>query len=158
MRMKSFFMNKAKELLLVAGVIFLVMFPYIWKGQDVQVNVWDNLDSNVVWYKMLKDQNKIFAGPSVMVQGFVTETPRFSYPSGLNVEAVLYFLLPPFTAFWVNKLLIIICAFIGMVLLFSAHLKTKQLEIVAVGLLWATLAYNQHIGISIAGLPLVFWS
>jgi hypothetical protein len=151
-------MDKAKELLLVVGVIFLVMFPYIWKGQDVQVNVWDNLDSNVVWYKMLKDQGKIFAGPEVMVQGFVTETPRFSYPSGWNVEAVLYFLLPVFTAYWVNKLLIIICAFGGMLLLFSHHLDNKRSEVISIALLWATLAFNPHIGISVAGLPLLVWS
>src|SRR5690554_2138951 len=151
-------MNKAKELLLVAGVIFLVMFPYIWKGQDVQVNVWDNLDSNVVWYKMLKDQGKIFAGPEVMVEGFVTETPRFSYPSGWNVEALLYFLLPPFMAYWVNKLLIIICGLGGMVLLFSSSLDSKRSEVVFIGLLWATLAFNPHIGISVAGLPVLVWS
>ncbi|HLW33965.1 MAG TPA: DUF6044 family protein [Aequorivita sp.] len=150
-------MNKAKELLLVAGVIFLVMFPYIWKGQDVQVNVWDNLDSNVVWYKMLKDQGKIFAGPEVMVQGFVTETPRFSYPSGWNVEAVLYFLFPPFTAYWTNKLLIIIFAFVGMVLLFSRHLNSTRSEVMSIALLWATLAFNPHIGISVAGLPILVW-
>ena len=151
-------MNKAKELLLVAGVIFLVMFPYIWKGQDVQVNVWDNLDSNVAWYKMLKDQGKIFAGPETMVQGFVTETPRFSYPSGWNVEAVLYFLLSPFTAYWLNKLLIIMFAFGGMVLLFSRHLESNRSEVIIISLLWATLAFNPHIGISVAGLPVLVWS
>src|SRR5690606_9812864 len=151
-------MDKAKELLLVAGVIFLVMFPYFWKGQDVQVNVWDNLDSNVVWYKMLKDQGKIFAGPEVMVQGFVTETPRFSYPSGWNVEAVLYYLLPVFAAYWVNKLLIIVCAFTGMLFLFSHYWNRNRYEVILIALVWATLAFNQHIGISIAGLPLLVWS
>ena len=151
-------MFKVKELLLVVGVIFLVMLPYIWKGQDVQVNVWDNLDSNVVWYKMLKDQGKVFAGPETMVHGFVTETPRFSYPSGWNVEAVLYFLLPPFAAYWLNKMLIIMGAFGGMFLLFLHHLGGKRSEAVFIALLWATLAFNPHIGISVAGLPLLVWS
>lgn len=151
-------MFKVKELLLVVGVIFLVMLPYIWKGQDVQVNVWDNLDSNVVWYKMLKDQGKIFAGPEVMVQGFVTETPRFSYPSGWNVEAVLYYLLPVFAAYWVNKLLIIVCAFTGMLFFFSHYWNRNRYEVILIALVWATLAFNQHIGISIAGLPLLVWS
>lgn len=151
-------MDKYYGPLAVVLVISLLMFPYIWKGQDVQVNVVDNLDSNVVWYKMLKDQGKFYSGPEVLVEGFVMETPRFSYPSGLNMEAVLYFWLPPFTAFWINKLIITISAFLGMVLLFSAHLKIRKWEIVTLGLLWATLAYNPHIGISVAGLPLVFWS
>src|SRR5690606_34913134 len=107
-------MNKAKELLLVAGVIFLVMFPYIWKGQDLQVNVWDNLDSNVVWYKMVKDQGKIFAGPQVMVEGFVTQSPRFSYPSGWNVELLWVYFFDVFTAHWLNKLLILAIGFASM--------------------------------------------
>src|SRR5690554_5714150 len=149
-------MNEAKELLLVAGVIFLVMFPYIWKGQDVQVNVWDNLDSNVVWYKMLKDQGKIFAGPEVVVQGFVTETPRFSYPSGWNLEALLYFLLPPFVAYWVNKLLVIIFAFGGMVLLFSRYLNHHKWEVFFIGFFWASLHFIPLFGFSLSGFRLFF--
>src|SRR5690554_5781527 len=149
-------MNEAKELLLVAGVIFLVMFPYIWKGQDVQVNVWDNLDSNVVWYKMLKDQGKIFAGPEVMVQGFVTETPRFSYPSGWNVELFLVYFFNVFTAFWINKLLIILIAFASMFYFLKTNVKHGVGLYIGLSLVWATLAFYPHRGVSIAALPLIF--
>jgi hypothetical protein len=149
-------MDKAKELLLVAGVFFLVMFPYIWKGQDVQVNVWDNLDSNVVWYKMLKDQGKIFAGPEVMVQGFVTETPRFSYPSGWNVELFLVYFFDVFTAYWINKLLVFLIAFVSMFYFLKNEVKDGAAFFVGLSLVWATLAFYPHRGISIAALPLIF--
>jgi len=149
-------MNKAKELLLVAGVIFLVMFPYIWKGQDVQVNVWDNLDSNVVWYKMLKDQGKIFAGPEVMVQGFVTETPRFSYPSGWNVELLLVYFFDVFTAHWLNKLLILAIGFVSMFYFLKHEVKQPVVYCFGLSLIWATLAFYPHRGVSIAALPLIF--
>src|SRR5690554_4745157 len=147
-------MDKAKELLLVAGVIFLVMFPYFWKGQDVQVNVWDNLDSNVVWYKMLKDQGKIFAGPEVMVQGFVTETPRFSYPSGWNVELFLVHLFDVFTAYWLNKLFILLIGFLSMLYFLKNEVKQGAAYYVGFSLVWATLAFYTHRGISIAAIPL----
>src|SRR5690606_9742351 len=150
------FMNKAKELLLVAGVIFLVMFPYIWKGQDVQVNVWDNLDSNVVWYKMLKDQGKIFAGPEVRVEGFVTETPRFSYPSGWNVEVMLVYFFNVFNAYLLNKLFIILIAFFSMYAFLKKEVKGEEDLLIGLSLIWATLAFYPHRGISIAALPLIF--
>src|SRR5690606_29905945 len=150
------FMNKAKELLLVAGVIFLVMFPYIWKGQDVQVNVWDNLDSNVVWYKMLKDQGKIFAGPEVMVEGFVTETPRFSYPSGWNVELILVYFFNIFNAYWLNKLLVTVISFFSMYVFLINEVKGEKSLLIGLSLIWATLAFYPHRGISIAALPLVY--
>src|SRR5690606_7313613 len=73
-------------------------------------------------------------------------------------EAFLYFLFPTFTAYWVNKLLIIICAFGGMLLLFSHYLERKRCEVILISLLWATLAFNPHIGISVAGLPILVWS
>lgn len=59
--MKLLNIVRPKELLLILSVFFLVMFPYIWKGQDVKVNVWDNLDSNLVWYKMLKSALNLHA-------------------------------------------------------------------------------------------------
>lgn len=149
-------MDKAKELLLVAGVIFMMMFPYIWQGQGVQVNVWDNLDSNVVWYKMLKDQGKIFAGPEVMVQGFVTETPRFSYPSGWNVELFLVYIFDVFTAYWLNKLFILLVAFASMFVFLKQEVKQLPTYFIGLSLVWATLAFYSHRGISIAALPLIF--
>lgn len=149
-------MFKVKELLLVVGVIFLVMLPYIWKGQDVQVNVWDNLDSNVVWYKMLKDQGKIFAGPEVMVQGFVTETPRFSYPSGWNLELFLVYFFDVFTAYWINKLLILLIGFASMFYFLKEEVKDGAGFYIGLGLIWATLAFYPHRGVSIAALPLIY--
>lgn len=149
-------MQKFKEAGLVAGVVFLVMFPYIWKGQDVQVNVWDNLDSNVVWYKMLKDQDKIFAGPDVMVEGFVTETPRFSYPSGWNVELIFVYFLNVFNAYWLNKFLIILVAFFSMYSFLNIGVNGKKGLLIGLSLIWATLAFYPHRGISIAALPLVY--
>src|SRR5690606_19344801 len=154
--MKSAVRDKGKDLLLVVGAIFLVMLPYIWKGQDVQVNVWDNLDSNVVWYKMLKDQGKIFAGPEVLVQGFVTETPRFSYPSGWNVELLLVYFFDVFTAYWVNKLLIMLVAFASMYFYLKMEVKEGDIYCAGLGLIWATLAFYPHRGISIAALPMLF--
>lgn len=149
-------MDKFYGPLAVVLVISLLMFPYIWMGQDVQVNVVDNLDSNVVWYKMLKDQNKIFAGPHEMVQGFVTETPRFSYPSGLNVELVLVQFFDIFTAYWINKLLIILIGFLSMCLFLQREKLNESGSVIGLSLLWASLDFYTHRGISIAALPMVF--
>lgn len=105
---------------------------------------------------MLKDQGKIFAGPEVMVQGFVTETPRFSYPSGWNVEMLLVYFFDVFTAYWLNKLFVLVIGFASMYCFLKNEIQEEADIYVVMSLLWATLAFYPHRGISIAALPLVF--
>ncbi|MDO9551787.1 DUF6044 family protein [Rhodonellum sp.] len=143
---------------LVTVVLWLLMFPYLWLGEQVPIIVSDNLDSNVAWYKMLRDQGMIFSGPMEMVKGMVIETPRMSYPSGLNLELLLYFFFPPFLAYALNKFLIGLIAFACM-FVFLSHQKPENstsLTKVLFSLVWATLVFYPHRGISIAALPLIF--
>ncbi|XFE77029.1 DUF6044 family protein [Algoriphagus halophilus] len=54
---------------------------------------------------------KDFSSWNTPVEGMLIETPRFSYPSGFNVEMVLYEFFPHLNAYMINKALIIIIAF-----------------------------------------------
>lgn len=143
---------------LVMVVFLLLMFPYVWLGEQVPIIVSDNLDSNVVWYKMLTDQGKIFSGPMEMVNGMVLETPRMSFPSGFNLELLLYFISPSFLAFSVNKFLISFIGFVSMFVFLSSQKPESSLSLTKIlfSLVWATLVFYPHRGISIAALPLVF--
>ncbi|WBL41259.1 DUF6044 family protein [Algoriphagus halophytocola] len=143
---------------LLAFLVFvLLLLPYFIFGKDVFLPVSDNMDSNLAWYKMLKDQGKIFTSWNTPVQGMMVELPRFSFPSGYNLEMLLYALFPFFKAYILNKALIIIIAFFS----FRYWLRGQELVLrntyleVFLCLLWASLAFYPHRGISIAALPAV---
>ena len=141
-----------------AGTVFIVLLlPYLIFAEDVYLPVSDNMDSNLAWYKLLKDQGKIFSSWNTPVKGMLLELPRFNYPSGFNVELLLYAIFPFFKAYLLNKALIIGIAFFS----FRFWLRGQKLidentflEFL-ISLLWASLAFYPHRGISIAALPAV---
>lgn len=138
-------------------VVILLLLPYLIYGEDVYLPVSDNMDSNLAWYKLLKDQGKIFSSWNTPVEGMLLELPRFSYPSGFNIEMLLYALFPFFKAYVLNKALIIGIAF------FSFRFWLRGQKLIAENtlletlfcLLWASLAFYPHRGISIAALPAI---
>lgn len=143
--------------LIPIGVLGILLFPYIWQGEGVFIPVSDNLDSNLAWWKSLKDQGLIFSAWDTPVEGMILESPRFTYPSAFNVEGILYFLFPVFLAYIINKGLIFLLAYLS----FRYWLKSQTDFLVStfhlymIPLLWATLAFYPHRGISIAMLPLI---
>jgi hypothetical protein len=140
-------------------VLILIFLPYLWHGEGVKLIVQDNLDSNVSWYTSLKQQGKIYAPPWTKVDGMVISTPRFSYPSGLNIELSLYSIFSPFVAFALNKALIVIFAFFSMRFLLhtlEGRNGPNSQQIIWWSLVWMSLAFYPHRGVSIAGLPMVF--
>ena len=143
---------------LFAAIIFIaLLLPYLIFGEDVYLPVTDNMDSNLAWYKMLKDQGELFSSWNTPVQGMLLELPRFSYPSGFNIELILYGLFPFFTAYILNKAFICIIAFFSFRFWLRGQKlisKDSILEIL-ICLLWASLAFYPHRGVSIAALPAV---
>ncbi len=116
------------------------------------------MDSNLAWYKMLQDQGKIFASANTPVSGMLGEAPRFSYPSGWNMEMLLYAAFPHFSAYVLNKFLIYSAGFYSMLLLLHRLFPKKEAPyfIIGMALIWATLAFYPHRGIGIAALPAVY--
>ncbi|SDD40947.1 hypothetical protein SAMN04488104_102853 [Algoriphagus faecimaris] len=138
-------------------VLLLFIFPYLIQGESVFIPVSDNMDSNLAWWKAMKDQGKIFGGWNESIAGMIVESPRFTYPSAFSVEGLLYFLFPLFTAYLVNKVLIFILAYVAFWLWIKhqSFAKLSEKLLFLLPLLWASLAFYPHRGISIALLPVL---
>ena len=78
------------------------------------VPAFDNLDSNVVWYKILAESGMIFSDNNDIVPNMMHGIPRSSYPGEFNVLVWLYYFFEPETAFIINELNIHFVAFISM--------------------------------------------
>lgn len=141
----------------VCLVVFLVlMLPFFGLQDQVYLPVTDNLDSNLAWWKSLKDQGAIWSGWNDSVNGLLVQSPRFTYPSGWNLDGLLYFLFSPWMAYGFQKAVIFWAALFSFLFWLDIQgLKQSRFQKIAFSLIWASLAYYPHRGISIAALPAI---
>ena len=80
-------------------------------GQDIYLATHDNLDSNIPWFAMLRD-NGLFASHGGTVP-FLGGISRDYLPSELNFYSLLYWLLPAFPAYILGNVLKIVLSVAG---------------------------------------------
>lgn len=146
-----------------AGIVLVLIFllPYLILGEKSYVPVHDNLDSNIVWYKVIAESDQIFASNLTEVSGIMGELPRLSFPSELNVITWLYKLFSPWTAFIINILFIRLVAFSSLfILLLELTIARRKINLALIflfSLLFAFLSFWPSAGLSVAGQPLVLY-
>ena len=106
-------------------ILFLYLSPF-FLAENTFVLIHDNLDSNIVTYKVLSESGMIFGSSFSIVKQFMN-VPRVSLGSELDFILWLFYFFKPFTAFAINQTLIRLIAFIGMYLLLNRYVfKLKE--------------------------------
>lgn len=156
---KSFW-DQDKNVLVVA-FLFLLIFalPLLLLAGNVPYEIWDNLDSNVVWRKIIIDNQLIFADNNVIVHQMM-DVPRVSFGNELSLFTLLANVFPPAMSLAVNRLLQIIIGFAGMFLLCRKYIIKENGPLLAaiVAILFAVLPFWSSSSLSIAAQPLVLYS
>jgi hypothetical protein len=145
---------------LSAGILFWYLSPLLLHADTCNILIYDNLDSNVVWLKILAESGKIFAPNSAVIPNMMGGLPRLSYGSEYNVLLWLYYFFTPVTAYVINVTAIHLTAFTSMYLLLQHYVVPKRLRmrtpVVYLGaLLFALQPFWPSAGLSIAAMPLV---
>ena len=164
-------MNKTKNIinnrnflwaisLLILGLYF---FPYFTKGQNVHIMVYDNLDSNIVWFKILAHSGKIFSDSMEIIPNMMNGLPRLSYGSEFNILLWLYYFFDDFSAYVINDIIVHIVAFFGMLLLLSHYIIEQKCSyrnfiIFTTALVFALIPFWSNGGLSVSGQPLVLYA
>jgi len=161
-------LNKFLNNSIVWWVISLIVMlwylsPLLFNNGEFYVPVFDNLDSNVVWYKILAESGMIFADNNAIIPNMMNGLPRSSYPGELNVILWLYYFFEPKLAFVINEVIIHLVAFISMYLFLQKYIVSQKqrnvtLLVFAGSLYFATMPYWSGAGITIAIAPLVTYS
>jgi hypothetical protein len=155
-------MTKYKVFMTLALLLIaLYLSPYYILGEDMRVRIHDNLDSNVVWYKLMADTHTLFGGLHSVIPNIMNGLPRNALGSEFDIGVLLYAIFPPFTAYTINQTIMRYVAFFGMYLLIKKHLfKTENHELLTIGisLCYAFLPFWPSGGLSIAGLPLALYA
>lgn len=147
--------------LLVGYTIYF--FPEIFLGWDAYVLIHDHLDSVFVYPYLLAESGTSFSVTgSATVPQMLGGLPRTAFPSGFNVVVALFAVLEPFTAYVVNRILVHLIAFVGMLLLlrrfFFRHAGSRNLAFGIAFVFSLIPFYATGFGISVAGQPLLVYS
>ncbi|WP_232541070.1 DUF6044 family protein [Spirosoma endbachense] len=149
------------------GLLVLYVFPYVWLGEGAHLTIHDNLDSDFLYLYLLKitgtafnfDLNTLI--PNAMSGGSFTGIPRSAFRTGLNLEVLSFWLLPPYAAQVLNFAAVHSIGFWGMYLLLKKHiLPAPQWAFtrVAIAFLFALVpCYTVH-GASVSGQPLLLFA
>ncbi|WP_082233173.1 DUF6044 family protein [Halobacillus massiliensis] len=145
---------------LACAILFMYLLPYYTLGGDAHIRVHDNLDSNIVWYKVLAESGHIFASPGTTLPNIVNGLPRSALPSALDGILWLYVWFGPVVAYMISQTIMRMGAFFGMYLLLNRFVipenHHKWLS-AGVALAFAMLPFWPSGVLTIAGLPLAFY-
>ncbi|MBP2256742.1 DUF6044 family protein [Virgibacillus alimentarius] len=147
----------AHKLFYIAFLIIIAyLLPYYILEENTHIRVHDNLDSNIVWYKMLAESGAIFSSPNATLPNVINGLPRSALASGLDANVWLYVLFSPFTAYTINQTFMRFVAYIGMYILLRKNILNEKSAFITTGVAlgYALLPYWPSGSLSIAGLPL----
>ncbi|NRD79299.1 hypothetical protein HPT25_18220 [Bacillus sp. BRMEA1] len=143
--------------------IFLVIYvsPLFILGENSHIRVHDNLDSNIAWYKVLKDSGQLFGGINSVIPQIINGLPRYAFGTEFSGIEWLHNLFPPMVAFSISQVITRVFAFLGMYLLLKRHfVKLDEAFPIRV---WVSLAFAltpfwPSGMLSTLGMPLALWA
>jgi hypothetical protein len=156
--------DKKKLLILAVVIVLLFWAPYLFRGPNTHVKIFDNLDCHIAHTKVLAESGKAFSlNPNTKLDNFLNGIALSGVDSGFNVLTWLFMIFPPFTAYAINDLLMRLVAILGMVLLLKKYIiKPKAQEhhwiIIGAAACFSLLPFYPAGGLSIAGIPLLLYS
>src|SRR5690625_1767120 len=101
-------------IILACLVILAYLLPYYVLGENTHIRVHDNLDSNIVWYKLLSESGMIFSLPDSTLPQVINGLPRSALASGLDGAVWLYVLFETFTAYSISHFIMTFVAFLDI--------------------------------------------
>lgn len=149
-------------LFLSLAILVFYLSPLFIDGEDLYIMTFDNLDSNIVWLKILAQSGMLFADSNTIIPNMMGGLPRHTYGSEFNAMVWFFYFFPPFTAYIINEVLMHTVAFGAMWVLLSHHfvkpLKGNFIYIATGSLYFALLPYWPGGGLSIPAMPLVIYA
>lgn len=151
-----------RRLLLFASfLIFIYLSPLIFLGENAHIRVHDNLDSNLAWYKVLKNSGEIFGSVHSVIPQIINGVPRNTFGTEWSGIVWLHALFPTMTAYTLSQAITRFIAFFGMYLLLRTHFvadKKHSLIRVGVALTFSLTPFWPSGMLSTLGMPLALWA
>ncbi|WP_422392316.1 DUF6044 family protein [Niallia oryzisoli] len=154
--------QKEKKLLVLALIILAIYIsPLFILGENAHIRVHDNLDSNLAWYKVLRESGEIFGPIDAVIPQVMNGIPRNAFGTEYSGIVWLYSLFPTMTAYALSQTITRLVAFFGMYWLLRDHfLARKEWGLITVGtsLAFALTPFWPSGMLSTLGMPLALWA
>jgi hypothetical protein len=154
--------DKEKFHLIIASILLILFVsPLFLLGENAHIRIHDNLDSNVAWYKTLKESGELFGKIDAVVPQVINGLPRNAYGTEFSGIQLYHNIFPSMIAYTLSQLTTRIFAFLGMYLLLRDHfIRTKETYFIRV---WVALAFSitpfwPSGMLSTLGMPLALWA
>ncbi len=159
------YLKRERTFFYIAIVIVLLwVLPYFVLNEDAHMRVHDNLDSNLGWYEVMKDNGIAFSPLHTPVEQIMNgEFSRDTYYSEYYAMVFLFQLFPPVIAYGLSQAITHFVAFLGMYLLLKKYVmkeehKNAYLITIGVALAFSLTPYWPSGMLSILGMPFALWS
>ncbi len=141
-------------------LLLVYLSPLLFYEGNLNFLVFDNLDSNVIWFKILAESGKIFAPNQSIIPNIMDGLPRSCYGSEFKIILWFYYFFEPIQAYIINEIVLHLVAFISMYIFLDRYLFRSDTEdrytYVNFGALYfAILPFWPSGGLSIPIMPLV---
>src|SRR6476469_7587277 len=115
--------QEKKHLWIAFFLLVLYVSPLFILGENAHIRVHDNLDSNLAWYKVLKESGEIFGSlETVIPQVMNGNLLRNAFGTEWSGIVWLHALFPTMLAYAISQTITRVFAFIGMYWLLRDHL------------------------------------
>jgi len=148
------------HLFLCFAIILIYYSPYFILGKDANILIHDNLDSLVIWTKILVNSGHLFSSPSTPINQVLDGIPRSALYANYDLSLIWFKLFGTYWGYVFNKLLMSIIGFLGMYLLLSKYFLpnlTPKYIPAGTALIFGLLPFWSFTP-SIAGLPFLLLS
>lgn len=157
----NLFLKDRKNIIMALAAIALYVSPLFILGEDAHIRVHDNLDSNLAWYKVLRESGQTYGTAEAVIPQVINGLPRNAFGTELSGIVWLFSIFPTMTAYALNQLLTRCAAFMGMYLLLKTHfIRSPEWSAIRVGaaLAFALTPFWPSGMLSTLGMPLALWA
>lgn len=145
---EKYFINKfttEKGLLTISFLLIsLVYLPYLILGQNIYFPIHDNMDSNIIWAKMVSDAGGIFSSPNLIINQIMDGIHRSGVYGLYDLGLLMVDVFGPFWGYVICKYLMALGGFFGMYLLLKKYVLSPDSPVffaIGVGLLFGLLPF-----------------
>ncbi len=136
----------------------LYFLPYFYLGTNFPVSIFDNLDSNVVWAKLVLDNGHFLSYSNNRIPEILSGVSSLSF--NYDISYLFFAFFGTYWGYVANKILMVLIAFFGMNNLLKHHIipgSNNRMIQRYTALLFSFLPFWSFSG-SVAGTPLLFFA
>jgi hypothetical protein len=142
---------------IITLAITLHFIPYFLLGENFPITIFDNLDSNIVWNKILLTNDLVFSLNNNQVSQIMNGCSSLSISTDISL---IFFKL--FGMYWgliANKVIVTLTAFFGMYFLLKEYIipSASNIFLKYTALLFCLIPFWSFT-LSVAGAPFVFYA